>query len=53
MGDQEVDDPQDICKPVPTTYGYGLLNTVFDISIKKEIGYSMTLIMQAYNYISG
>lgn len=45
MGDQEVDDPQDICKPVPTTYGYGLLNTVFDISKKKEIDYSMTLIM--------
>jgi predicted transport protein len=53
MGDQIVDDPQDICKPVPKTYGYGLLNTLFDISNKEEIDYSMTLILQAYNYISG
>jgi predicted transport protein len=53
MGDQIVDDPQGICKPVPKTYGYGLLNTSFDISKKEEIDYSMTLILQAYNYISG
>lgn len=53
MGEQTVDDPQGICKPVPKTYGYGLLNTVFDISKKKEIDYSMMLIVQAYNYISG
>lgn len=53
MGDQTVDDPQGICKSVPKSYGYGLLNTVFDISKKKEIDYSMTLIEQAYNYISG
>ena len=53
MGDQKVDDPQGICKPVPKTYGYGLLNTFFDISKKEEINYSMTLILQAYNYISG
>ena len=53
MGDQTVNDPQDICKAVPKTYGYGLLNTVFYISKKKDIDYSITLIMQAYNYISG
>lgn len=53
MGDQTVDDPQGICKPVPKTYGYGLLNTVFYISKKKEFDYSMTLIVQAYKYISG
>ncbi len=52
MGDQKVDDPKGICKPVPKTYGYALLNTVFDISKKEEIDYSMKLIMQAYNYIS-
>lgn len=53
MGDQTVDDSQGICKPIPKTYGYGLLNTAFDISKKKEIDYSITLIVQAYNYISG
>jgi predicted transport protein len=52
MGDQKVNDPKSICKPVPKTYGYGLLNTVFDISKMEEIDYAMKLIMQAYNYIS-
>ncbi len=52
MGDQNVDDPKNICKAVPKSYGYCLLNTVFDISKKEEIDYSMKLIFQAYNYIS-
>ena len=53
MGDRKVDDPKGICKPVPSTYGYGLINTIFSISEMKDIEYSMTLIMQAYNYVSG
>jgi len=53
MGDQTIKDPQKICKPVPKSYGYGLLNTIFDISKKEEINYAMSLIMQAYNYVSG
>jgi predicted transport protein len=52
MGTQKVNDPQNICKPLPSTYGYGLLNTQFEISNKKEIEYAMKLIMQAYDYIS-
>jgi predicted transport protein len=52
MGDQKVNDTKNLCKAVPKTYGYGLLNTMFDISGKDEIDYSMKLIMQAYNYIS-
>jgi len=39
MGDQKVNDPLGICKAVPKSYGYGLLNTIFDISKKKEIDY--------------
>lgn len=52
MGDQKVNDPHGICNPIPKTYGYGLLNTMFNISKKEEIDYSMKLILQAYNYIS-
>ena len=52
MGDQKVNDPNGICSPIPKSYGYGLLTTMFDISKKEEIDYSMKLIMQAYNYIS-
>lgn len=52
MGTQKVNDPQNICKPIPSTYGYGLLNTQFEISNNKEIDYAMMLIMQAYDHIS-
>jgi predicted transport protein len=52
MGTQKVNDPQNICKPIPPNYGYGLLNTQFEISNNDEIEYAMTLIMQAYDYVS-
>jgi len=41
MGDQKVNDPRNICKPVPSKYGYGLLNTQFELSKKEDLGYSM------------
>jgi len=47
MGDKKVNDPNGICNPIPKSYGYGLLNTMFEISKKEEIDYSMKLIMQA------
>ena len=53
MGDFSIDDQRGICKPVPETYGYGFLNTMFYVSKKEEIDYSMKLIEQAYNYVSG
>lgn len=53
MGDRKVNDPKGICKPVPTTYGYGLLNTYFELSKKDGIDYSLNLIRQAYDYVSG
>lgn len=52
MGERKVDDPQNICKPIPATYGYGLLNTQFEILNKEEIDYAMKLIMQAHEYVS-
>ena len=52
MGDQKVNDPKGFCKQLPKTYRYGLLTTFFIISNKEEIDYSMSLIMQAYNYVS-
>jgi predicted transport protein len=53
MGDQKLNDPRNICKPVPSTYGYGLLNTQFVLSKKEDIDYSMELIKQAYNFVTG
>jgi predicted transport protein len=52
MGTQKVKDPQNICKPIPSTFRYGLLNTQFEISNNKEIDYAMKLIKQAYDYVS-
>jgi len=52
MGDRKIEDPNKICKPVPSTYGYGLLNTIFEVSKTTEIKYSLKLIMQAYDYVA-
>jgi predicted transport protein len=53
MGDSVIEDPKKICKPIPPTYGYGLLNTQFEINKKNEIEYALKLILQAYDYVSG
>jgi len=53
IGTKEVEDPLKICKPVPEKYGYGLLNTQFELSRKEDLDYAMKLIIQAYNYVSG
>lgn len=53
MGDQKINDPKKICKPVPSTYGYGLLNTLFLISDSKDVTYAVSLIEQAYDFLSG
>ena len=52
MGTKEVEDPLNICKPIPEKYGYGLLNTQFELSRKEDLDYTMKLIIQAYNYVS-
>lgn len=52
MGPRKIDDPKNITKPVPTTYGFGFLNTQFEISKMEDIDYSTQLIMQAYDYLS-
>jgi predicted transport protein len=53
MGDKKLKDPRSICEPIPSTYGYGLLNTQFVITKMEDIEYAMTLIMQAYDYVTG
>ncbi len=53
MGDCAIEDPKKLCKPIPPTYGYGLLNTQFEINKKNEIEYAIKLILQAYDYVSG
>jgi len=51
MGDRVPKDPRSMCKPIPTTWGYGLLNTQFIITKMEDLGYAMTLIVQAYDYV--
>jgi predicted transport protein len=53
MGEQELEDPRKICKSIPEKYGYGLLNTQFELFRKDDLDYAMKLITQAYNYVSG
>jgi predicted transport protein len=53
MGDKELKDPRGICKPIPSTWGFGLMNTQFVITQMDDIEYAMTLIMQAYDYVTG
>jgi predicted transport protein len=53
MGDKKLKDSRSICEPIPSTYGYGLLNTQFVITQMEDIEYAMTLIMQAYDYVTG
>jgi predicted transport protein len=53
MGDRKLEDPRSICQPIPSTWVYGLLNTQFVIAQMEDIEYAMTLIMQAYDYVTG
>jgi len=53
MGDNELKDPRGICKRIPSTWGLGLLNTQFVITKMEDLEYAMTLIRQAYDYVTG
>jgi predicted transport protein len=53
MGDKKLEDPHGICQPLPPSYGFGLINTRFFITKIEDIEYAMTLIMQAYDYVTG
>jgi len=53
MGDKKLKDPRGICKPIPSTWAFGLMNTQFVITQMDDIEYAMTLIMQAYDYVTG
>jgi len=53
MGDQKIIDPRNICKPIPSTYGYGLIKTQFELLKREDLDYSMDLIKQAYIFVTG
>ena len=53
MGDRHLLDPENKCYPIPAKWGYGNLNTQFDIDEESEIEYAMDLINQAYEYVTG
>lgn len=53
MGEMQLDDPKKLTQPIPSSWGYGLLNNQFIITRIEELDYAMTLIEQAYNYVTG
>ncbi len=53
MGEKTLKDRRGICRDIPPSWGYGLLNKQFFVSDPKEIDYAMSLIMQAYKYVTG
>jgi len=52
MGDKPINDPRSISKPVPASWGYGYMNTQFFLTKREDIDYALTLITQAYEYVS-
>jgi len=52
MGDRALEDPHGISKPIPTSWGFGLLNTQFVITQIEDVEYAMRLIRQAYDYVN-
>ncbi len=51
MGEKTIEDPQKLTSPVPPSYGYGKLNTQFEVSESSQLAHAMELINQAYNYV--
>lgn len=52
MGEKKLIDPKGVCQDIPQSWGYGLLNKQFVISSAAEIEYAMSLIFQAYEYVT-
>lgn len=51
MGDKKIEDPKVWTSPIPESFGYGKLNTKFEISELVQIDYAIDLIIQAYEYV--
>jgi len=51
MGDKIIDDPQKWTSSIPDSWGYGKLNTKFEISQTNQAEYAMQLIKQAYEFV--
>lgn len=51
MGDRKIDDPEKLTSPIPASYGYGKLNTQFEVGKPGQLDYAMQLIKQAYEYV--
>jgi predicted transport protein len=51
MGDKIIDDPQKWTSPIPDSWGYGKLNTKFEVSQPNQVDYAIQLIKQAYDFV--
>ncbi len=52
MGERQIDDPNNLCQPIPEKWGYGHINKQFVISSLDKIEDAMHLIAQAYDFVS-
>jgi len=52
MGEKKLNDPKGVCKDIPPSWGYGLLNKQFVILSESDIKYAMSLILQAHEYVT-
>ena len=51
MGDKIINDPKKWTFPLSASWGYGKLNTQFEIIELSQIDYAIQLIKQAYDYV--
>ncbi len=51
MGDKILSDPQNWATPILPSWGYGKLNTKFEMDSTDQLPYAMQLIKQAYEYV--
>lgn len=51
MGDKRIADPKGWSSQLPISWGYGKLNTQFNIIEEDQLDYAMQLIQQAYEYV--
>jgi predicted transport protein len=51
MGDSIINDPKGWTSLLPKEWGYGKLNTKFEVNTPDQLEYAMALIEQAYKYV--
>lgn len=53
MGDKPIDDPRHLTEDIPANWGFSHLNKRLDLSGMDDLDYTMQLIKQAHDYVTG